>query len=170
MPHSAQPRYSWPISAPVPLPSRRLLSPCGGGKTYLAAAIAHAAVAHAIPTLFVVVPDLLDRLRATFRPASAVAYDQLFDQVRSVGLLVLDDLGTEHATPWAREKLYQIVNHRYNHRLATVFTSNVRLEQHDPHIVSRLHDAVLPAQVLTLRVGLSAACPLNSTYTRERTD
>jgi len=27
---------------------------------------------------------------------------------------VLDDLGTEHATPWARDKLYRLVNYRYN--------------------------------------------------------
>lgn len=128
-----------------------LLGPCGCGKTHLAAAIAHATLDAGVPTVFVVVPDLLDHLRATSNPASEVRYDQLFDTVRSVELLILDDLGTESATPWAREKLYQLVNHRYNHRLATVFTSNVRLEQLDPRVASRMHDPALNACILTIQ-------------------
>ena len=38
-------------------------------------------------------------------------------------LLVLDDLGTESASPWAQEKLYQLFNYRYNARLPTVITT-----------------------------------------------
>lgn len=128
-----------------------LLGPCGCGKTHLAVAIAHAAFEAEVPALFVVVPDLLDHLRATYSPASEVSYDQLFETIRSVELLILDDLGTESATPWAREKLYQLINHRYNHRLATVFTSNVREEQLDPRVVSRMHDPALNASVLTIQ-------------------
>lgn len=128
-----------------------LLGPCGCGKTHLAAAIAHAALDAEVPALFVVVPDLLDHLRSTYSPASEVRYDKLFDTVRSVEVLILDDLGTESATPWAREKLYQLINHRYNHRLATVFTSNVRLEQLDPRVASRMHDPALNACILTIK-------------------
>jgi DNA replication protein DnaC len=128
-----------------------LLGPCGCGKTHLALAIAHAALDADVPALFVVVPDLLDHLRATYSPASAVSYDKLFETVRAVEVLILDDLGTESATPWAREKLYQLINHRYNHRLATVFTSNVRLEQLDPRVASRMHDPALNACVLTIQ-------------------
>jgi DNA replication protein DnaC len=80
-----------------------LLGPYGCGKTHLAAAVAHAVLAHGVPVLFVVVPDLLNHLRATFNPESTVSYDERFDLVRNVGLLVLDDLGTESATLWARE-------------------------------------------------------------------
>ena len=50
---------------------------------------------------FIVVPDLLDHLRATFQPGSAVSYDERFNEVRRARLLVLDDLGTQNATPWA---------------------------------------------------------------------
>ncbi len=77
--------------------------------------------------MFVVVPDLLDHLRATFSPTSATTLDKLFEQVRSASLLVLDDLGTESATPWAREKLFQLLNYRYAARLPTVITTS------DPH-------------------------------------
>jgi DNA replication protein DnaC len=87
-----------------------LLGPYGLGKTHLAAAIAHEVLGRGETVLFAVVPDLLDHLRATFEPQSTVAYDERFELVRSVRLLILDDLGTESATLWAREKLYQLVN------------------------------------------------------------
>ena len=94
----------------------------GCGKTHLAAAIANEVTRQGEPALFVVVPDLLDHLRATFNPNSLTPYDKRFEEVRRAPLLILDDLGTESATPWAEEKLYQLFNHRYNARLPTVIT------------------------------------------------
>jgi DNA replication protein DnaC len=94
----------------------------GCGKTHLASAIANEISKRGEAALFVVVPDLLDHLRATFNPNSLVPYDKRFDEVRRASLLVLDDLGTESATPWAEEKLYQLFNHRYNARLPTIIT------------------------------------------------
>jgi len=94
----------------------------GCGKTHLAASIANERVRAGEPALFVVVPDLLDHLRATFNPNSPTPYDKRFDEVRKAPLLVLDDLGTQSATPWAEEKLYQLFNYRYNARLPTIIT------------------------------------------------
>jgi DNA replication protein DnaC len=94
----------------------------GCGKTHLSAAIANEVARRGEPALFVVVPDLLDHLRAAFSPNSLTPYDKRFDEVRQAPLLVLDDLGTESATPWAEEKLYQLFNHRYNARLSTIIT------------------------------------------------
>jgi DNA replication protein DnaC len=112
----------------------------GCGKTHLAAAIAHHQLGKRNPALFVVVPDLLDHLRATFNPQSPISYDKLFDQVRRTPLLVLDDLGTESATAWAKEKLYQLFNHRYNARLPTVITTSREIDDLDPRLRSRLLD------------------------------
>lgn len=115
----------------------------GCGKTHLAAAIANEVLRMNWEVLFTVVPDLLDHLRSTFGPNSEVAYDERFDQVRRSKLLILDDLGTENATPWAREKLYQIINHRYNYALPTVITSNREPKEIDPRILSRMEDVSL---------------------------
>jgi len=117
-----------------------LLGAYGCGKTHLAAAIANQAIGRGQPVLFVVVPDLLDYLRATYSPTSPVRYDERFDQVRNAPLLILDDLGTQSSTPWAREKLFQILNHRYVTRLPTVITSNQELEEIDLRIRSRMVD------------------------------
>jgi DNA replication protein DnaC len=117
-----------------------LLGSYGVGKTHLAAAIAHEVLGRDELALFVVAPDMLDHLRATFAPQSAVTYDERFERFRSVPLLLIDDLGTESATSWAREKLYQLLNHRYNLRLATVITSNLKPSELDPRIYSRMCD------------------------------
>jgi DNA replication protein DnaC len=86
------------------------------------------------------VPDLLDHLRATFGPSSAVSLDRRFEEVRTTRLLILDDLGTQSATPWAREKIYQLFNHRYNAELPTVITTASTEEELDPRLYSRMQD------------------------------
>ncbi len=112
----------------------------GNGKTHLAAAIANYVTNQGDPVLFIVVPDLLDHLRATFNPASGTRLDKRFDEVKTAPLLVLDDLGTESATAWAREKLYQLFNYRYNARLATVITTATPVDELDPRLATRMLD------------------------------
>jgi DNA replication protein DnaC len=112
----------------------------GCGKTHLAAAIANEQVHRGEPVLFVVVPDLLDHLRATYSPDSQVRFDKRFEEVRRAPLLVLDDLGTQSASPWAQEKLYQLFNHRYNARLPTIITTSQQVEDLDPRLRTRMLD------------------------------
>lgn len=112
----------------------------GNGKTHLAAAIANYVTHQGESVLFIVVPDLLDHLRSSFNPASGVRYDKRFDEVKTAPLLVLDDLGTESATAWAREKLYQLFNHRYNARLPTVITTATPIDEIDPRLATRMLD------------------------------
>jgi len=116
---------------------------CGVGKTHLAAAIALQVMEQGKTVYFAVVPDLLDHLRSAFDPDSAVGYDQRFTDIRNAWLLVLDDLGTENTTPWAREKLYQIFNHRYNEQLPTVVTSNQDFKRIEERVLSRMLDTRL---------------------------
>ena len=125
----------------------------GCGKTHLAAAIANQILTLNYQVLFTVVPDILDHLRSTFGPSSEVAYDERFEQIRNAKLLILDDLGTENATPWAREKLYQSINHRYNYALPTVITSNREPKDIDPRILSRMEDVVLCPERIIIEAG-----------------
>ena len=126
-----------------------MLGGYGCGKTHLAVAIANECTTTNRSTLFVVVPDLLDHLRTTFSPSSSVSYDQRFDEIRTAPLLILDDLGTQASTPWAQEKLFQILNHRYNARLPTVITSNNSLEELPGRIRSRMVDPIL-SRIVTI--------------------
>ncbi|MBN1439241.1 MAG: ATP-binding protein [Anaerolineales bacterium] len=117
-----------------------LMGEHGCGKTHLAAAIANEREQNGFPALFVVVPDLLDHLRSTFNPTSLVSYDRAFEDIRTAHLLVLDDLGSQNTTPWAREKLFQLLNHRYVAELATVITTTSNLHEIDASIRMRLLD------------------------------
>jgi DNA replication protein DnaC len=126
-----------------------LLGGYGCGKTHLAAAIANFAVGMGVPTLFLTVPDLLDWLRYSY-DSSEDTFESRFEEIRNIGLLVLDDLGTQNATPWASEKLYQVFNHRYVNRLPMVITSNQSLEEIDGRIQSRLRD---PELVTPMRIN-----------------
>lgn len=110
------------------------------GKTHLAAAIAHFYADTQRPPMFVGVTDLMDHLRATFNPNSTVSLDRLFEEVRTAPLLILDNFETETASPWAREKLYQLINYRFIAELPTVFTTSKELEQIDPRLRSRFMD------------------------------
>ena len=140
----------------------------GCGKTHLAAAIANEALNRHTPVLFTVVPDLLDHLRSTFGPNSETAYDERFELVRDVPLLILDDLGTENTTPWAREKLYQIMNHRYNYALPTVITSNRDPQDIDPRILSRMFDAAICRERILIEAGDYRRLSLEQRYNPRR--
>ena len=120
-----------------------ITGPHGSGKTHLAVAIANESRQQGRPVFYAFVPSLLDHLRATFSPDSLIGYDELFEQVKTVPLLILDDLGAESSTPWAEEKLYQIVVHRYEARLPTIITSAYSLDELEsakPRLASRLVD------------------------------
>ncbi len=120
-----------------------LAGPSGCGKTHVAAAIANRCLELGTPALFVIVPDLLDRLRAAYQPDTAVGYDETFDLVRNAAVLVLDDLGGQSSTPWAQEKLSQIINHRFNARLPTVITNCGPVHKLDERLQTRLTDPSL---------------------------
>lgn len=113
----------------------------GCGKTHLAVAIAKRCLEDGATVLFAVVPDLLDRLRSAFAPTAEESFDEEFAKMREVEVLILDDLGAESSTNWATEKLFQLLNYRYNARLATVFTTNkIGFEGIAPRLRSRLSD------------------------------
>lgn len=100
------------------------------------------------PVLFTTVPDLLDHLRATYTPTSEVAYDSLYTMMCEADVLVLDDLGAQQTTPWAEEKLFQLMNHRYVWRSPTIITTNhIRLSGMNERIHSRLSDVGLVRSV-----------------------
>lgn len=121
----------------------------GSGKTHLAAAVANFAVSLGVPTLFITVPDLLDTLRFAYSDPDAT-FEQRFEEIRRAPLLIMDDFGTQNATSWAQEKLFQILNYRYINRLPLVITTNLMLEEIEGRIRSRLQDPELVTRVMIL--------------------
>jgi DNA replication protein DnaC len=102
----------------------------GCGKTFLACAIANALLEQDKQVLFLVVPDLLDELRATYaRKDNDTTEQDLLDTARTVPVLVLDDLGAHNYTDWTINRIYTIINYRLNHRLPTIITTNLDIRQ-----------------------------------------
>jgi len=117
-----------------------LTGPHGVGKTHLAAAVANRLIDRGEPALFLSVADLLDELRASYDEDAEVAYEQLLAQLRDAPVLVLDDLDGYSETAWAREKFVQLVTHRFNSMLPTIFTSVRTPADIDARLASRLTD------------------------------
>ncbi len=133
-----------------PVGSLLLTGGHGTGKTCLAAAAANRLMSQGHPVLFTFVPDLLDQLRGGYADDAALSHDELFEQVKNVPVLILDDIGAHNGTPWAEEKLFQVVNHRYLSGLPTVLTSAVPLERLDGRLQSKLTD---PRNALVIDMG-----------------
>lgn len=95
----------------------------GVGKTHLAVAIANVRISQGGSVSFWTVPDLLDRLRHAYSSDDEASFYNLFDEVRSSELLVLDDFGAQNMTDWALEKIYQLLVHRHDRMMPTVITS-----------------------------------------------
>lgn len=112
--------------------------PVGSGKTFLASAIVNALVQRHHPVLFVVVPDLLDEIKATYNgPRQGYTELDLLEAARTTGVLVLDDLGAHNYTEWTANKLYSILNFRLNGQLPTIITTNLSLAELDQYLGER---------------------------------
>jgi len=99
----------------------------GSGKTFLAAAIANELTEADYQVLFIVVPDLLDELRASYK--SDTNELDLLDAARTIPVLILDDLGAHNYSDWVRNRIYSIINYRLNESLPTIITTNLSLDE-----------------------------------------
>jgi len=130
-----------PLEQKDPMPWLILKGSYGTGKTHLAAGIAHACTDAGVQTIFSTTPDLLDHLRTTYMPHAIDTYDVRLDTMRQVPVLILDDLGVENQSSWAQEKLYQLIDYRYNRPdLFTIVTTNDEINNLDGRLKSRLGD------------------------------
>ena len=134
---------SMELWARYPMEWKLLTGPVGVGKTHLAVAAALLREERGDAVFFTTVSDLLDRLRSAYAPDSPALPEDLLEQVKTVDLLVLDDFGAERSTPFAEEKLFQIINYRYEERLPTAITTSLEfreIESSRPRLASRLED------------------------------
>jgi DNA replication protein DnaC len=106
-----------------------IFGPYGCGKTHLAVATLLAMQeVHHVSGVFMVTPDFCDQLRAEFNNGEQL--QKKFNYYADAPLLVIDDLGEGRKdkfgqlAEWIQEKLYTLINHRYEHKLTTIVTSH----------------------------------------------
>lgn len=118
-----------------------LFGDVGVGKTHLAVAIAVRAREKGIRVEYYKSAQMLDMLRASYSPEPLTrTYEQTFEALINVDLLVLDGVGEERKTEWAYEKLQQVLEHRHDLTLPTVLTTTIDITQTAGPIVSRIRD------------------------------
>ncbi len=123
---------------------RVLCGAYGSGKTHLAYATGIACAQTGRAVYIASVPDLLDTLRRGYdRSGTDDDYGSRYDLLVGADLLVLDDLGAQADTPWAAEKLWQIVDRRYRAHRPLLVTTNENLYDSRCHLDPRLRSRLL---------------------------
>jgi DNA replication protein DnaC len=98
----------------------------GTGKTTLAMLVSKEAIRRGQTVAIYSVPRLLGEIRDTYDATNGErSYADLFQQLVTVDLLHLDDLGAEKQTEWVLEQLYSLVNERYAEERSIVVTTNL---------------------------------------------
>lgn len=111
----------------------------GTGKTHVAVGLVKLACGLGIEARFLTMAELLGAIKATYERERVAPHRRgrpgapgeagLLDDLAELPLLALDDLGTENPTPWARDRLYTLVNRRYQTQRPTIVTTNLSLEK-----------------------------------------
>ena len=121
----------------------------GVGKSHLAAAIANALLERGESPLFLNVVEFLNSLRDLYREEESEASEM--ERATQAELLILDDLGAEKATEWVLEKIYQLINRRYESLLPMIATTNLDLNSLERMLgertFGRLVEMCLPVEV-----------------------
>jgi DNA replication protein DnaC len=100
----------------------------GIGKSHLAVAIIKRLMEKECSSVFISVPKLLTKLKATYNKKSEHTEDELLTALEQVDCLVLDDVGAEHGTKdhnqsWAVSKVFEVVDSRIGKH--TIYTTNL---------------------------------------------
>jgi len=98
----------------------------GSGKSHLAMAAVYERLQAGNFSWFISAGGLLDRWRSWFaRKDDEFDFAERFDRdCDAKYLVVVDDLGSERGTDWARERLTMFLDHRYGYGLPTIITTN----------------------------------------------
>lgn len=106
-------------------PGLLLVGDPGTGKTHLAVATLKTLVNRGHEVVFWDYQNLLERIRASYDPASGAAHREAYQEALECEVLLLDDLGAHRVTEWVEDTVTSIITYRCNHRKPMIATTNL---------------------------------------------
>ncbi len=138
----------------------------GCGKTYLIAAAINELSKKNVRGVILYWPEFLRDLKASFDSY----FSEKFEAAKRAKILLIDDIGAENMTSWARDEiLAPILQYRMDSNLTTFFTSNLSLSDLETHLsVSKGKVDLLKAKRIIERIDkLSDVIEMNSENLRK---
>lgn len=103
----------------------------GCGKTFLITAAFNELARKNIKSAIIFWPSFLKKLKSSFDSD----FSEIFEKVKKIPVLLIDDIGAENMTPWARDEiLCPILQYRMEESLSTFFTSNLNINELEVHL------------------------------------
>ena len=135
----------------------------GTGKSFIAGCIANALLDKGVPVIMTNFARLLNKLTDMYA-GDRNAYT---DSFKRYPLMIIDDLGVERNSEFAREQVFSVIDSRYRSELPMIVTTNLTLEelQHPEDLSrSRIYDRILE-RCLPIRVNEQNIRELNQAAT-----
>lgn len=121
----------------------------GIGKSHLAAAACNAIVAAGKSAAFVSISQLKRKITSTFNNGAKVTAEEIMDYLKSVDLLVIDDIGQNAQSEFVDETLFDLLESRQGK--AHIFTTNLSgrdlIDALNPRIYERIKKGSLPKKI-----------------------
>ena len=93
-------------------------------------------------------PELIRSIKESFESD----YADRFELLKNTPLLLLDDIGAEYLTPWARDEVLEpILQYRMDQELPTFFTSNYSIKELEKHFM--INDEKMKAKRIIERIS-----------------
>lgn len=112
----------------------------GNGKTMLVAAVHNHLKQQGKTVVFITMPELLGKIKATFNRNNIESEEQIMKGLMACDLLIIDDLGAEKVSDWVQETIFRIIDGRVKCKKPILATSNLSIEQLDDKLGKRISD------------------------------
>lgn len=122
---------------------------CGTGKTFLAACIANRLIDNGVQVRFTTLSKIAAKLQSCYD-----AREEIYDELRTIPLLIIDDFRAERQTEFMQEITFEVINGRSEARRPLIVTTNLTNEDikapkdiTSERIISRLIEMTVPLEV-----------------------
>ena len=97
----------------------------GIGKTYMCIALANSLAASGKKVAFIKSNFFINRMRQLISTDTSL-YEKIIKDIKECQYLIIDDIGSETVSAYSRDDLlFNILDYRMEHKLLTIFTSNL---------------------------------------------